>query len=85
MAAKLKGTFVCWHCGGKFDREYICRRRVHTGSSWGRYVRAYYHVVNLCPDCNRYYIEKERRQYIVFVVILLIALVAYLLHRLGAF
>ncbi len=64
MVQKLKGPFTCYRCGQKFNNEFKYRHRVRTGSSWGwgRWpsYRAYYHTVNLCPECYREEIKNER-------------------------
>ena len=73
----LKGPFICYRCGYKFDSKYKRHRKVQTGSSFGRKFRAYFRVLNLCPSCNEIQNKRDRiNNALMAIVILIIAAAA---------
>jgi len=72
---KLKGTFTCYKCGQKYDNKFKRRRRVITGWSAGRSVRAYYRTVNLCPDCYQQQVQYDQLVALTFIPVIAILLI----------
>ena len=72
----LKGPFICYRCGNKFDNKYKHRRKIRTGSSLGRRHRAYFRMINFCPECNDIQIRLGRRNNEIMAIVILIIAVA---------
>jgi len=72
----LKEPFTCYGCGHKFDNKYKHRKKIRTGSSFGRRHRAYFRMINLCPECNGIQIKRDRRNNEIMTIVILIIAVA---------